>query len=104
MRIEDVMTVDVMTVAPETLLRDVAVELSRRRVSGMPVVDDDGHVLGVISEADVLAKEQSEPDQHPGAIARLLKRDDEDEPGRFAATTAGEAMTKPAVTVEQVGR
>ena len=100
MRIEDVMTADVVTVTPETTLRDAAAELSRRRISGMPVVDDAGHVLGVISEADLLAKEQSEPDQHPGAIARLLKRDDKDEPSQFSATTVGESMTKPAVTVE----
>ena len=94
------MTVDVATVTPETTLKDVAAELSRRRISGMPVIDDDGHVVGVISEADLLAKEQSEPDQRPGVIARLLNRDDTDESSRFGAATVGEAMTKPAVTVE----
>jgi CBS domain-containing protein len=100
MRVKDVMTVDVVTVTPETSLRDAAAELSRRRVSGMPVVDDDGRVIGVISEADVLAKEQSAPDQPAGAIARLLKRDESDDPSRFGAVTVGEAMTKPAVSVE----
>jgi CBS domain-containing protein len=79
MRVEDVMTVDVATVKPEASLKDVARELSDRRISGMPVADDDGRVIGVISEADVLAKEESEPEA--GRVAR-------------------EAMTSPAITIE----
>jgi CBS domain-containing protein len=100
MRVEDVMTVDVVTVKPETSLKDMARGLSRSRISGMPVVDDDGRVIGVISEADLLAKEQSEPDQRAGTIARLVKRDEGEEPSRLDATTVGEAMTTPAIIIE----
>jgi CBS domain-containing protein len=99
MRVEDVMTVDVAAVKPESSLKDVARELSGRRISGMPVVDDDGRVIGVISEADVLAKEESEPEQPAGVMARLLDRE-RDEPTGFGARVVREAMTSPPITIE----
>jgi CBS domain-containing protein len=65
----------------------------------MPVVGADGAVVGVISEADVLAKERDEYDGR-GALARLLHRPDPSEDDKLAARTAGEAMTSPAIAVE----
>jgi CBS domain-containing protein len=82
------MTRDVITVAPTASLRTVAETLSGYRISGVPVVDD-GHVLGVVSEADIIEKEAAEP---RGWFRR--KR-----PTAKEARTAGEAMTSPAVTV-----
>ena len=101
MRVEDVMTVDVATVRPETSLKDMARELSGRGISGMPVVDDDGQVIGVISEADVLAKEQFAPEQRAGVVARLLNRDEREEPGKPGARVVMEAMTSPAISIER---
>ena len=60
MKVQEVMTTDVATTAPDVLLKDAAMELVRRRISGMPVVDEDRHVLGVLSETDILAKEGDE--------------------------------------------
>ena len=57
MKVSDVMTTAVVTVGSETPLRDVAVLLTERRISGLPVVDD-GRVVGVVSEGDILAKER----------------------------------------------
>ena len=99
MRVEEVMTRDVVTVTPETPLKDVARKLVELRISGMPVVDAGGSVVGVISEADVLAKERFEYDDG-GAIARLIHRPDPSEKAKSAARVAGEAMTSPAITVE----
>jgi CBS domain-containing protein len=101
MRVEDVMTVDVATVKPETPLKDVARALSAGGISGMPVVDDDGRITGVISEADVLVKVQSEPEQHARAVARLLGHHEREEPKRFGARVASDAMTRPALTIER---
>ncbi len=56
MKVQDVMTTDVATTGPDALLKDAAIELVRRRISGMPVVDDDRQVLGVVSETDILRK------------------------------------------------
>jgi CBS domain-containing protein len=95
MKIKDVMTTDVVTVEPETSLKEVARILAVRRVSGLPVVDAEGSVVGVISEADILFKEVGEKGPQ-GVIAWLL------EPGgdvKLEARTAGEAMTGPARTI-----
>jgi CBS domain-containing protein len=100
MRVQDVMTTDVATVRPGTSLKEVAGELARLRISGMPVVDDGGRVVGVISEADILAKEQPEPAQHTSALARLLNRDAREQPSRADAIVTGEAMSSPATTIE----
>jgi len=95
MKVKDVMTTDVLTVEPETSLKQVAAILAVRRISGLPVVDAAGMVVGVISEADILFKEVGEKGPQ-GVIAWLL------EPGgdaKLEARTAGEAMTAPARTI-----
>ena len=68
------------------------------RVSAFPVVDDDGKVIGVVSEADMLAKEalDSEPEGMPGMITGLLRRKEHE---KARGITAGDLMTSPAVTV-----
>jgi CBS domain-containing protein len=72
------MTSPAIAVRPEAPLRDVAALLSERGVSGAPVVDAEGRVLGVLSQTDV--------------VARVRSR-------RGGALVAGDVMTQPAVTV-----
>ena len=55
-RARDIMTTDVVTVAPTTPFQVVAKALHDSRISGLPVVDDEGHVIGVVSEADLAYK------------------------------------------------
>jgi CBS domain-containing protein len=57
MHVRDLMTTDVVAVAPTTSIRDAARMMFRYRVSGLPVVDPEGHVLGIITEGDFLAME-----------------------------------------------
>lgn len=97
MRVEDVMTKDVKTVAPDTPLREVARILAESKISGIPVVED-GKVVGVISEADILVKEGG---QRPGrgGLLGLLLDDRRDLETKLQARTAGEAMTSPAITI-----
>ncbi len=105
MKVEAVMTTDVITIARSTPLRDVARLLAEHRISGLPVVDGD-RLVGVVSEADILAKERGLPDAHPRMLDLLRAKHAEDD-ARLAATTAGDAMSAPAVTIEpsaQVGR
>lgn len=101
MRVEDVMTVDVVTTTRETALKDAVRELSSRGISGLPVVDDDGRIAGVISEADVLAKERSAPHQPVGVVRRRLGRAKRWERARLNARVVGDAMTSPAITIER---
>ena len=98
MKVSDVMKRDVITVPRSASLKEAASILVKRGISGVPVVDN-GKVVGVFSERDLLFKEQGKPDgthwltwlTDPLAVADRLKLD---------AHTAGEAMTAPAVTVE----
>ncbi len=52
--VSEVMTKDVVTIKRNADLNEAARLLSENRISGMPVVDDDNRVIGVISEADIL--------------------------------------------------
>jgi len=52
--VKDVMSTDVVAIKRGADLHEAARALSEHRISGMPVVDDDGRVIGVISEADIL--------------------------------------------------
>jgi len=96
MRVRDVMTTDVTTVAPDTHLRDVAALLVRKRVSGVPVVEGE-RVLGVVSERDILFKERPSTGLQRGVLAWLM--DEGDLMLKIDATTARLAMTAPAVTI-----
>jgi CBS domain-containing protein len=98
MRVKDLMTTDVLTVRPSTLLKDAAALLAERRISGLPVVDDEGRVLGVLSEGDILYKETGAKDK-PGLIDRLLSVPPVGVDLKLAAKTVGEAMTTPALTI-----
>jgi CBS domain-containing protein len=57
MHVRDLMTTDVVAVGPTTSTRDAARMMFRYRVSGLPVVDPDDHVLGIITEGDFLEME-----------------------------------------------
>jgi CBS domain-containing protein len=84
MNVEELMTREVVAVPPGASLKQAAQLLVDRRISGLPVVDDQSHVLGVLSEADLLPKE---------AQVSL-------DPSRLEARLVGEAMSAPALTIE----
>jgi CBS domain-containing protein len=97
----DVMTRPVVTVRSWTPLKEVAQLLIERRISGVPVVDDDGALLGVVSEGDFLVKEQGSTAIRHGRLSRLLgeSRAARARLAKVGALTAGEAMTAPALTI-----
>ena len=98
MNVEHLMTTGVATVPPEMPLRDVAALLTTLRISGVPVRDEAGALLGVVSESDILRQEQGEPGERPFLLGWLLE--DRELGHAFGARTAGEAMTSPARTVK----
>ena len=57
MRVVDLMTTDVIRVSPDTRIKEAARLMFRHRVSGLPVVDADGTLSGIITEADFLRME-----------------------------------------------
>jgi CBS domain-containing protein len=98
MKVEDLMSRDVISVAPETSLKDVAALLVEHGISGVPVIDRDRTVVGVVSEADILVKEGGPEPRHGGVVRWFLQGGTADD-AKLAARTAGEAMTAPALTV-----
>ena len=56
MRVADIMTRTVTTVPPTLPVRAVAALLAERRLAGVPVVDETGRVLGMISELDLISR------------------------------------------------
>src|ERR687885_1091799 len=56
MKVKEIMTANVLSVREDTPVREVAQALDRHRISGMPVCDDAGHMVGLISEYDLIAK------------------------------------------------
>jgi CBS domain-containing protein len=52
----DIMTREVITTRPNVPVKELAKRLTYHRISGMPVVDEQGTILGVVSEADIISK------------------------------------------------
>jgi CBS domain-containing protein len=98
MKIKDVMTDDALTVSTSTTLKETAQLLADLGISGMPVVDAEGKLAGVISEADILYKERGHERRHGGSFAWLFFPELLDT-SKLDARTAGEAMSAPAVTI-----
>jgi CBS domain-containing protein len=74
-RVGSVMTTDVATVGPDTPFKAVAVLLASWSVSGAPVVDEDGRVLGVVSQGDLLEREAPHGLLEPGSRQARRKAD-----------------------------
>jgi CBS domain-containing protein len=97
MHVSDIMTTGVYAVTPQTTLKEVAALLDEHFISGVPVVDADGVVVGVISEGDFLFKQRG-PYERAGVLSRLLHSDGNARM-KLEARTAAEAMTMPPRTI-----
>ena len=93
--VRDVMTTSVITVRGDTPFKEMAAMLASSRVSGFPVIDQAGKVIGVVSETDMLIKEADQAG-HPGLLAGLRRSRDRE---KAAGVTAAQLMTSPPVTV-----
>lgn len=99
MLVRDVMTWEVTSVGPDTPFVGVVDELLLFHVSGVPVVDDDGRVLGIVTEADLLAKEAYGPlPCAAGPPTRRRRGRPNRWPAKAKGTTAGEVMSTNVVT------
>ncbi|WNM36549.1 CBS domain-containing protein [Streptomyces sp. Li-HN-5-11] len=94
-RVSDVMTRAVVAVNRETLFKDIVERMERWQVSALPVLEGDGRVIGLVSEADLLPKEEFR-DSDPDRITQVRRLSDLAKAG---AVSAEEMMSMPAVTV-----
>jgi CBS domain-containing protein len=101
MRVRDLMTRNVRTIAPEASIRDVAKILVEHRISGLPVCDPDGRVLGIVSEGDILYKEHDPREGHAGGPLGWIVDGAPNFAGyvKAKALTAAKAMTTPTLTI-----
>jgi CBS-domain-containing membrane protein len=91
--VKDVMTTEVVAVRRGATFKEMAAALRRYRVSAFPVVDEHEKVIGIVSEADLLAKEAL---AHPGVLTEVLHHSDV---RKAEGLTAGDLMTRRVVTV-----
>jgi CBS-domain-containing membrane protein len=59
LKAKDIMTKEVITVRRETSVRDLAVLFSESRISSVPVVDDAGRLVGIVSESDLVEQDKN---------------------------------------------
>lgn len=101
MKVADVMVKDVLTVGPEASVREVASMMLERHISGMPVVDGGGRVLGIVSEGDLIRRPEIETDRVKAGWLRLFLSDEQRARDfvKSHGRKVGEVMTKPAISV-----
>ena len=76
MKAADVMVTNVISVTPDVLVQDVAYILLSNRISAVPIVDDEGELLGIVSEGDLMRRSETGTGRHrPWWLAMLTGRD-----------------------------
>jgi len=93
--VSDVMTQTVVAVGRDAPFKEIVRTMEQWKVSAMPVLEGEGRVVGVVSEADLLPKEEFR-DEEPSLSQQRERPSDAAKAG---ATRAAELMSTPAVTV-----
>ena len=99
MKVRDVMTADAVTVRTDTPFRTLVEIIEERGISGLPVIDEMGRVLGMVTSGDLVVKGHRAHHVHihtPTASADEVGEHDR----RAQGTCAGALMTTPAVTID----
>src|SRR3954447_17475787 len=101
MKVSDIMTHPVITVTPETTVAEAAELMLGHRISGLPVVDAAGGVVGIVTEGDLLRRAETGPERRRARWLEFLVA-----PGRLASEYAhahgrrvGEVMTDTVLSV-----
>src|SRR5690242_8922694 len=100
MHAADIMTRRVVTIGPDNTVAEAAALMLRRRISGLPVVDSAGVVVGIVTEGDLLHRVEAGTDpRRPKWLSLLMS------PGKLAAEYAhvhgrkiGEVMRRDVIT------
>ena len=101
MKVADVMVTSVLSVGPDASVREVASMMLERRISGLPVVDDKGRILGIVSEGDLIRRPEIETDRAPAGWLHVFLSDEERarEFVKSHERKVREVMTQPAICV-----
>jgi CBS domain-containing protein len=102
---KEIMTTEVIFVSPETDIAQAAGILLENRINGLPVVDSDGRLVGILCQSDLIAQQKSLPIPTlftllDGYIPLTSTKRLEQEVQKIAAIKVGDAMTHKPVTVK----
>ncbi len=100
----EIMTMDIVTVKKETTIRDLAELFTSRRIGSIPVVDDDGALIGIVSESDLIEQDKN---FHIPTVISLFdwviylesEKKFEKELRKMTAQTVGDIFTKDVETI-----
>lgn len=102
LKAKDVMSRPVITVRPETPIAEIARALTEHHISGVPVVDDQGRLVGIVTEADLLLKEAG-----PGGFPKLAfflparSKEVQEQLRRYEGKVARDVMTREVITATE---
>ncbi|MFH1033906.1 MAG: CBS domain-containing protein [Pseudomonadota bacterium] len=104
LRAKDIMTTDPITVSPREEITVAARLLLSKRINGLPVVDDQGRLKGILCQSDLIAEQKKLPIPSfftllDGLIPLTSLKSLEKEVAKIAATTVEAAMTPDPVTI-----
>lgn len=94
MRVLDLMTIDVLCVSPDTTLKEAARLMVEARISGLPVVDGNRRLVGIITEADFLER-QADQSRDGRLLAAMFDTESPSPP----TTLVADAMTPDPVVI-----
>jgi len=96
MKVRDIMTTSVVSVAPDMPYKDVVERLVRSEVSSLPVVDEHGKLVGIVTEADLISKEAYDGHRRRGLalLVDVLSARDHHWVSKAAGTAAADVMTR----------
>jgi len=104
MKASDVMTRDVVSVAPDTSVRKIAALLLSKGISAVPVVDGAGAPLGIVSEGDLIGRKEAESEERQDWWLTILAEGEEvnrELLANFNYPRASDLMSAPVVTVNE---
>jgi CBS domain-containing protein len=106
MKASDVMTTNLVTVRPDAPVREVAEKLLKHGISAVPVVDDQGAPLGIISEGDLMPRNEAAREARRDWWLQILSEGGEVHPDylkflKSDARTAAQIMVSPVVAVDE---
>jgi CBS domain-containing protein len=104
LRVKDIMTSDVITVSPETEILQAARIMVEKRINGIPVLDGNGKVVGILCQSDLVSQQKSVPipslfSLMDGFMPLTSLKKIEKEVEKIAALTVDQAMTHKPTTV-----
>ena len=104
---KDIMETNVVTIRKETPVKKIAELMLKHKISGLPVVDRLGNVLGVVSEMDLMRQEIKPNEPNVWQVCLCGINSDQklgeyqDSMRKWMAQNAGEIMTSPAISVDE---